>query len=72
VPARQRAAEAITANPEKSDRSIAEDIGVGHQTVGRARKIQTGPSGPVARVGKDGKARRLPRVVASDPGRFFI
>jgi hypothetical protein len=42
VPAKQtahdRAVAAVTAHPEKSDRALAAEIGVGHQTVGRARK----------------------------------
>jgi hypothetical protein len=33
-----RAAEAIKANPEKSDHAIAEEIGVAPNTVGKARK----------------------------------
>jgi hypothetical protein len=38
VPAWQRAAAAIAANPLKSDRAIAEELGVSDMTVGRARK----------------------------------
>lgn len=61
MPAGERAAQAIEANPGMSDRAIAEQIGIGHQTVGRARKA-TGPYGPVAkRTGKDGKTRRAPQ-----------
>ncbi len=63
VPAKVRAAEAIKANPQKSDRAIADEIGVSHQTVGRAREEATGPHGPVEeprRVGLDGKARMPP------------
>ncbi len=33
----QRAAEAIAANPQKSDRALADEIGVGRNTVSRAR-----------------------------------
>jgi hypothetical protein len=49
VSALDRAVAAIQATPEKSDRAIAGEIGVGHQTVGRARRrMQTaaadGPS----------------------------
>lgn len=57
----QRAAEAIAADPRKSDRAIAEEIGVGSNTVRRAR--QTAPDGAVdnePRVGRDGKERRMP------------
>jgi hypothetical protein len=59
VPAKQRAGEAIAANPRKSDRAIAADLGIGHATVSRARETVSG--GTVEpRVGIDGKARRLP------------
>jgi hypothetical protein len=60
VPKAVRAAEAIAANPEKSDRAIAANIGVDHKTVSTARKA-TGESSPVERTGLDGKTRKLPR-----------
>jgi hypothetical protein len=63
VPKAVRAAEALKANPEKSDRSIAEEIGASPTTVGKAREelsssgqLEDGP-----RVGKDGKARQARR-----------
>jgi hypothetical protein len=60
MPAGQRAMKAIEANPEKSDRAIAAEIGVGKETVRRTRKA-TAPHGPVGkRIGKDGKERRMP------------
>jgi hypothetical protein len=60
IPAGQLAAKAIAANPQKSTRAIAEEIGVGTMTVSRARK-STVPFGTVEkRTGKDGKVRRLP------------
>jgi DNA-binding Lrp family transcriptional regulator len=62
VPKAVRAAEALKANPEQSDRSIAEQIGASPTTVGKAREelsssgqLEEGP-----RVGKDGKARKEP------------
>jgi hypothetical protein len=55
VPAGQRAAEAVAANPELSDRAIAAEIGVDHKTVGAARKSVGEHSPPEKRVGKDGK-----------------
>jgi hypothetical protein len=65
--AQDRAAAAIAAHPEMSDRAIAEQIGVGHQTVMRARRKlkrtrEDGPvGGPVdSRVGRDGRRRRPP------------
>jgi hypothetical protein len=54
IPAGEFAARAVAAHPEKSDRAIAQAIGVGHQTVARARKAG-GPNGPPERIGRDGK-----------------
>lgn len=63
-----RAADAIAANPEKSDRAIAAAIGVGRETVRRARKA-TAPHGAVEkRIGLDGKARKLPSLYAIGTG----
>jgi len=71
VPAGQRAAAAIKANPDKSDRAIADEIGVSNQTVRRARKKSTVTGVTVAtRTGRDGKKRKLPKRPApaiSDP-----
>jgi hypothetical protein len=73
-----RAAEAIAVNPEKSDRAIAAEIGVGSNTVSRARKSGA-PCGapkmkasenfspcemPERRTGKDGKSYPAKRKVA--------
>ena len=61
MPAGIRAATAVTSSPEKSDRVIADELGVGHATVSRARKKATVSGETVSkRVGKDGKARKLP------------
>jgi hypothetical protein len=55
VPASDCAAAAIAANPAKSDRVIAADIGVNPETVRRARKKSTAADAAVAkRTGKDG------------------
>ena len=60
MPAATRAAEAIAASPNKSDRVIAAEIGVGSNTVRRARP--TAPSGAVTtRTGKDGITRVIPK-----------
>ena len=68
VAPRERAAAAVKANPEKSDRAIAEEVGVSHQTVMRERKKTTGPHGPVGkRTGKDGKARKQPKPQPPKP-----
>jgi hypothetical protein len=61
VPARAAAMKAVTANPERSDRAIAKELGVDHKTIGAARKEMNGEISPVdKRIGRDGKARRLP------------
>jgi hypothetical protein len=71
TPKSVRAAEAIKANPEKSNRAIAADIGVDHKTVGAAREAG-GESFPTTdtRVGRDGKnypatAPQKPRLTSS-------
>jgi hypothetical protein len=61
TPAGVRAARAVAANPGKSDRAHAAELGVGSNTVRRARKA-TAPSGAVEkRVGQDGKVRKMPK-----------
>lgn len=61
VSAGKRAAEAVAANPQKSDRAIAEEIGVGNATVSRVRREATVSNDTVEkRVGLDGKARAMP------------
>ncbi len=60
MPAGRRAAEAVAANPEKSNRVIAEEIGVDERTVRSARKSTAEYSAVEKRIGKDGNARRLP------------
>jgi hypothetical protein len=73
VPAGQRAAEAVAANPGKSNRTIAKEIGADEQTVRAARQTGTaghpavleaqglrGPDGVIRRQGRDGKWRKLP------------
>jgi hypothetical protein len=68
IPAKVRAAEAIKANPQKSDRAIADEIGVGATTVNRARKETGAPDGaPVEREGRDGKVYRLPTKERPEP-----
>lgn len=62
IPASTRAAKAVAANPGKSDRAIADNIGVSQPTVSRARKRSTDTNVSVdKRTGKDGKVRKLPR-----------
>jgi hypothetical protein len=58
VPKKQRIVEAIKANPEKSSRAIAEDVGADRRQVDRARQELGGDLSP--REGLDGKVYRLP------------
>ena len=61
-------AKLVKASPEKSDRALAAELGVGSNTVRRARDKSTAPHGAVAkRIGKDGKARKLPAKRAAKP-----
>ena len=61
MPASARAAAAIVADRDKSDRAIAADLGIDHKTVGKARR-STGDYSPVdTRVGLDGKVRQMPQ-----------
>src|ERR1700726_4036552 len=60
VPARVYAAKAVAAHPEKSDRTIAREIGVSDKTVAAARKATAEKSAVAKRIGRDGKARKLP------------
>jgi hypothetical protein len=50
-----RAAEAIKLDPGRSDRAIAADIGVGSNTVRRARKSVAPRGAPETVTGRDGK-----------------
>jgi hypothetical protein len=74
----ERAAEAVAANPEKSNRAIAAEIGVSAQTVKRARAAGKTVAHDVAvdvavdvevdeRVGRDGRRRKLPAKAADAP-----
>lgn len=60
----------LKAHADHSDRKIAAELGVSHQTVGRARAtLATGPDGPVAqpRTGMDHKTRRPPQRATTTP-----
>lgn len=54
------AAKAVAANPEKSDRAIADEIGVSHATVSRARATVSGETVDEPRIGLDGRTRKQP------------
>lgn len=62
VKASEYVVQAIADNPGKTDRAIADDMGVSHQTVMRARKA-LGPFGPTEkRTGKDGKSYKATKA----------
>jgi hypothetical protein len=62
-----RAAEAVKANPEKSDRAIAKEIGASPTTVGKAREqlSTTGQLEDGPRIGLDKKTRKQPAKKAN-------
>src|SRR5262249_18714056 len=55
-----RAKAAIEASPDRSNRSIASEIGVDEGTVRKARKNSALDSAVDIRVGRDGRRRRVP------------
>ena len=61
LPASMRAAKAVAANPEKSNRAIAAEIGVAEGTVRTARKSTAQDYAVDTRVGIDGKVRQMPK-----------
>jgi hypothetical protein len=74
VPPRERASAAVTADPEKSDRDHARDLGVSRTTVRRARKAGGSHGPPGKRQGRDGKRYTIkptpkPETTAARRGR---
>lgn len=67
VPAAQRAADALAQDPSRSDRAIATEIGVSDKTVAKARRSTAESSAVAKRVGKDGKARKMPISASEEP-----
>lgn len=65
VPKKQRATDAVAANPQRSNRAIAADIGVSDDTVARARNELGAAHATPEREGRDGKVYRLP--IRSEP-----
>jgi hypothetical protein len=63
VPAKQRAADAVAAHPEKSNRAIAAEVGVDEKTVRQARDSTADYSAVEERTGLDGKKRKLPSYI---------
>lgn len=61
-----RAAEAIKANPSKSDRSIAKELGIDHKTVGAARE-SCGEYSPEERIRSDGRSFSIRQRVTEEP-----
>jgi hypothetical protein len=56
LPAGDRAAKAVAANPEMSNRAIAAQIGVSDKTVASARRQGAEYSAPAKHTGRDGKS----------------
>jgi hypothetical protein len=69
VPKSVRAAEAIKANPRKSDRAIAVELGIHNETVSRARRQVSHDATPQDSecLGRDGKSYSIRQRVADDP-----
>jgi hypothetical protein len=68
IPKTQRAIEAIKADPDRSDRAIAKDIGVSQPIVSKARKEVEATDKQLsveARTGLDGKTRKVPEKKAA-------
>lgn len=61
-----RAAQAIKANPGKSDRAIAVDLGINQSTVSRVRNSGDAYASP-ERIGQDGKSYSVRQRVVDDP-----
>jgi hypothetical protein len=59
IPARVYAERAIAAHPEKSNRAIAEETGISHETIRQVREATD--NNLAVRIGLDGKVRRVPR-----------
>ena len=66
LPARERAVAAIVKNPDESDRAIAEEIGMPHATVSRARTAVVSNETTQKRIGKDGKSYPVERKVPAN------
>ena len=67
VPKKQRAADAVKANPRKSNVAIAEELGVSDETVRRAREELGSTYVEGEREGRDGKVYHFPvREVVED------
>jgi hypothetical protein len=62
-----RAAEAIKANPQKSDRAIAEELGINQSTVSRVRQRGDADASPAEHVGRDGKSYSIRQRITEDP-----
>jgi hypothetical protein len=62
-----RAAEAIRANPSKSNRAIAVDLGIAEGTVRSARQQSGAQDYARERVGQDGKSYSIRQRVTEDP-----
>jgi hypothetical protein len=66
VPKTARAAEAIKANPEKSNRAIAAEVGADEKTVRKARADQSAPETVTGKDGKKYPAKQAKRAEEDD------
>jgi hypothetical protein len=69
VPKAVRAAEAVKANPEKSNRAIAEETGLSEPTVRRARASSDAPETVTGKDGKQYPANPAKPEVEIEPGK---
>jgi hypothetical protein len=60
----ESAATATAADPDRSDRAIAADLGVNQSTVSRIRQKTDAYASVEGRIGRDGRRRRLPKPKA--------
>ena len=67
VPKAVRAAEAVKANPEKSNRAIADETGLSEPTVRRARASDDAPETVTGKDGKQYPAKKAKRKAEDEP-----
>jgi hypothetical protein len=72
IPKSVLAARAIEKAPNRSNRVIAEEIGIDEKTVRKARKATADQSGVQKRKGKDGRERAVPRARPKEKSQAVI
>jgi hypothetical protein len=61
----ERASQAVAAHPEKGNRLLADETGIGIETIRRARIAGGSNGSPVKTIGRDGKAYSSTRKKSS-------